>query len=190
MPIIENVTTTKSEQIWESPDGQRKIYALTLEFKGQQFKAKTYSNMIASEGWAGDVETYEKPTKQGSDTFVKQPQKEQSSWQQAKPQTAKYQPKDEKAIQAMWSIGQAVLLNQDSKALGDEKLGLVESAAQELFAMVDRVKASESAPEAPEEEVPVQAKKEPETLPMPLDDLTPVSDEDLKKIDEIFGKKE
>jgi hypothetical protein len=75
MPQLE-VTTTVSNQVWTSPDGQRKIYELTLDYNGQPVKAKTYSDAIATVGWSGTVESYEKIGKQGAETFVKQPPKE------------------------------------------------------------------------------------------------------------------
>lgn len=53
-----------------------------------------------------------------------------------------YQPKDEAAIKAMWSIGQAIAFSATQKtALGIEEL---EAVATDLYAMVDRVKAAET----------------------------------------------
>lgn len=75
MPQIE-VKTVASEQVWKSPDGQRVISKVTLDYNGNQVTAKTYSNDIAKEGWSGTVETYEKQGRNGSETFVKQPPKE------------------------------------------------------------------------------------------------------------------
>lgn len=75
MPTL-NVKTSESEQVWASPDGQRKIYKVTLDFEGKPVAAKTYSDAIAAVGWEGTVETYEKPGRNGNETFVKQPPKE------------------------------------------------------------------------------------------------------------------
>lgn len=51
-----------------------------------------------------------------------------------------YVPRDDKAIQAQWAIGQAV---QISIALGrHEDLGTIESLAKDMFSMIDRVKDS------------------------------------------------
>ena len=75
MPSL-HVKTTKSEKVWESPDKQRVIYKLELDYEGNPTEAKTYSKDIAEIGWEGDVESYEKEGKFGSETFVKQPQKE------------------------------------------------------------------------------------------------------------------
>lgn len=75
MPLLE-VTTKKAEQVWASPDGQRVIYELEMEWQGKPVRAKTYSKDIATVGWFGNVETYERPGRKGPETFVKQPQKE------------------------------------------------------------------------------------------------------------------
>lgn len=79
MPQLE-VKTTKSEVMWKSPDGQRVIFKVSLSSDAGDVEAKTYSKDIAQEGWSGTVETYEKEGKFGSETFVKQPPKEQGSY--------------------------------------------------------------------------------------------------------------
>ena len=76
MPIIQDVETIEAKQVWQSPDRQRTIYDLTLNAGGSEAKASTYSGIIATVGWKGDVETYEKPGKNGSTTYVKQAPKE------------------------------------------------------------------------------------------------------------------
>lgn len=70
------VTTKASREVWKSPDGQRTISEVILDYNGTEFKGKTYSNAIAVEGFSGEVETYEKQGKQGVETFVKQKAKE------------------------------------------------------------------------------------------------------------------
>jgi hypothetical protein len=75
MPTF-NAKTVSSNQVWASPDGQRVIYEVLLDTGQGNAKAKTYSKAIAQLGFEGEVETYEKPGKQGAETFVKQPQKE------------------------------------------------------------------------------------------------------------------
>lgn len=75
MPTL-NVKTSEAEKVWSSPDGQRKIYKVTLDFDGKEVVAKTYSEAIATEGWEGSVETYEKTGRNGAETFVKQPPKD------------------------------------------------------------------------------------------------------------------
>lgn len=74
------VTTKTAEQVWSSPDGKLTIFKLLLDYQGQDMQAKTYSKTVATEGWTGTVETYEKAGRNGSETFVKQPQKE-GGWQ-------------------------------------------------------------------------------------------------------------
>lgn len=73
-----NVKTISAENVWSTPDGSKTIYKLMLDYDGRQVSAKTYSNAIATVGWSGTVETYEKQGRQGAETFVKQPQKEWS----------------------------------------------------------------------------------------------------------------
>lgn len=70
------VTTKSAEQVWTSPDGKMTIFKVSLEMDGKTFGAKTYSKAIATEGWSGTVESYEKQGRNGAETFVKQPQKE------------------------------------------------------------------------------------------------------------------
>ena len=79
MPTL-NVKTVSSEQVWKSPDGQRTIYKVVLDYNGQQMTAKTFSGAIAAQGWSGEVLTEERPGRNGSETFVKQPPKEGGSF--------------------------------------------------------------------------------------------------------------
>lgn len=53
-----------------------------------------------------------------------------------------YIPKDEKAIQAMWSIGQAVVLHNATNTGTKVEIETIEALAIELFGMVDSVKAA------------------------------------------------
>lgn len=151
MPELQ-VTTKDSKSVWKSPDGQREIHEVTFDYEGQEISAKTYSDQIATVGWSGVVESYEKEGKNGAQTFVKQPPKE-GGWQggtsatkgvgPAQPRSG-YQPKDEAAIKAMWSIGQSVAAHNGNGDLDVADLPSVEAYAVELFAMVDRVKVSDN----------------------------------------------
>lgn len=150
MPQITGVTTKEVKHVWSSPDNSRHINEVTMDYNGKLFKANTFSDKIATEGWSGDVESYEKLGRDGSQTFVKQVPKENSQYQggtQPIPGgqrgSGNYVPKDEKAIQAMWAIGQSIAALNDKV----EDLQLVEDYAKELFAMVDRVKTGESTSE-------------------------------------------
>jgi len=149
MPQIQGVTTKSVKQVWQSPDGQRSINEVLMDCQGKLFKANTFSNDIATVGWSGDVESYEKDGRNGSQTFVKQAPKE-GGWSggqasmagQTSGSRSSYVPKDEAAIKAMWAIGQSV------NALSDKSdLQLIEDYAKELFAMVDRVKTGEDTPD-------------------------------------------
>lgn len=75
MPVI-NGTTKSSKQVWASPDGQKKIFKIVLDVGGADMQASTYSEPIAQIGWTGELDTYEKEGKYGSETFVRQPKKE------------------------------------------------------------------------------------------------------------------
>jgi hypothetical protein len=154
MPKL-RATTLTAEQVWKSPDNTRKIWSLTMDVDGKTASAQTFSEAIATVGWSGEVETYER----GNNTFVKQPPKEdgypprqgsQASTTGSGSSRNNYVPKDEKAIQAMWAIGQANQAHQQVTPAGDfdGRLESVERLAQELFFMVDRVKATtEDTPE-------------------------------------------
>lgn len=136
MPQLQ-VTTRRAEQIWQSPDGQRTIYAVEMDSNGQTARAKTYSKAIATEGFSGEVETYEKAGRDGSETFVKQAQKEGGYG-------GGRQPKDNSEIKAQMAIKAAVQIGgtfdiTNQAAMAKYLVG-IENAAKEIFAMVDRVK--------------------------------------------------
>jgi hypothetical protein len=76
MPTFTNAKVLSSTQIWASPDGQRKIYELNIQLDtGQTVTAKSYSDRLTT-GFVGDIETYEKPGRNGVETFAKQAPKE------------------------------------------------------------------------------------------------------------------
>lgn len=74
MPTL-SVKTKSANKIWSSPDGNRTIYEVTMEYQGKLVVARTYSDKIATAGFEGEVESYKKETPRGSETFVKQVQK-------------------------------------------------------------------------------------------------------------------
>jgi hypothetical protein len=176
MPIM-TLKTTGSKQVWASADGKIKIFELNLEYEGKPVKAKTYSAAIATIGWEGEVETYEKEGRNGVETFVKQPPKEDGTYgnstQTNSQQSGRssYTPKDEKAIQSMWAIGQAVQLTIATYK-GSDALGAIEGMANELYGLVEIIKNGR--------------KVEIETIP---DVVHPVTDDpiDLSQVEEAFG---
>lgn len=176
MPQLQ-VTTKEAQQIWASPDGQRAIYKLTLDYNGQPVTAKTYSKVIATEGWSGTVETYEKEGKgdRPSETFVKQPAKEGGY-------SGGRQPRDDAAIKAQMAVKAAVHLMASQEKKPKDIIAGIEQYAQELFLMVDRVKTVKEATFVDKAEEPA-AETEPAAEPNegPLD---------LSTIDEVFGKGE
>lgn len=188
MPQFEAITKY-AKSVWRSPDGEREIFEVTLDVQGQEAKASTYSKDIATIGWTGTVETYEKEGKGGrpSQTFVKQPPKEGGyggGRSQAATQTShssSYQAKDEKAIQAMWAIGQSIQAHNNSEALDVLDFPSVEAYAVELNDMVGRVKAEAStdttAPDNSDKVVPVSGTESDKELSTQMDDTLDVINE-------------
>jgi hypothetical protein len=173
--------TTSSRQVWVSSDAKIKIFELGMEYEGKPVKAKTYSAAIAVPGWEGEAETYEKQSKNGLETFVRQPPKEDGQYgSHSSTGTGKtYTPKDEKAIQAMWAIDKAKDIALAFKPEDIPKtLDSTEWLAQELFLMVDRVKAVTVDAINPAPQVP--------------DVVHPVPDDpiDLSQIEARFGPTE
>jgi len=120
--------TISSEQVWQSPDGQKTIWNITLEADGKEYPLKTFSSKIAEVGYEGEVESY---VNQRGDRFVKQA-----------PSVAKSggYSRDDAAIRAQWAIGQAIALTSatmDKKAIN---MQIIEDYAKQLFATVSRVK--------------------------------------------------
>lgn len=175
MPIF-NAETKSANSVWKSPDGQREIFEVVLLVDGNDVKAKTYSNDISRVGFSGEIETYEKEGRNGSETFVKQAPKENAGYPQVRQGGSQsgggsYQPRDDGHIKAQWAIGQAVgVLAKD----GEVNLELVEPLAYDFFDMVDRVKThtKDGATEHVDEVVEVTGNEMPEDF--------------LKNIDEIF----
>lgn len=157
MPIV-TVTTKSAEQVWKSPDGQRIIHKVELDYNGQVLRASTFSQAIATVGWTGEVESYEKAGRNGNETFVKQPAKEGFQGGSSSGSPAAYNrgaPRDDRHIKAQWAIGQAMTMVDGIAKLDFD---VVEDIAQNLFLMVDRVKqAIPDAPETPEVPTAVQA---------------------------------
>ncbi|HEX8183061.1 MAG TPA: hypothetical protein VF575_05685 [Candidatus Saccharimonadales bacterium] len=125
-----HVKTTNSQQIWQSPDGKRTIWEVTLRAAdGSDYKLKTYSRDVAKLGFGGEVRSYLNPR---GDRFVRQV----ADVSKAKPS---YQ-RDDNAIRAQWAIGQAINLasvKMDREAI---TLPVIEQYARELYETVSRVK--------------------------------------------------
>lgn len=121
--------TKRATEVWKSPDGARVLYEVVVEVNGKLVKAKTWSAKIAQPGFTGDLESYQKEGRDGTETFVKQKPKEGYGGGGGR------QPKDEAAIKAMWAIGQSIQFNGADASMGD-----IETGAETLFDMVDRVK--------------------------------------------------
>lgn len=130
-----NVKTTHVEQIWQSPDGKRKIWEVSLKGNdGREYRLKTYSPKISQLGFSGEVKSY---VNYRGERFVRQ------VLSAPKPSYGR----DDSAIRAQWAIGQAINLasvKMDKEAI---TLPVIERYAKELFATVSRVKGEEISPE-------------------------------------------
>jgi hypothetical protein len=129
-----NAKTIHSEQVWQSSDGQRTIWEVTLKADdGKEYRLKTYSSKIAQMGFEGEVRSYVNPR---GERFVRQVPSTKPSFQ-----------RDDSAIRAQWAIGQAINLasvKMDKEAI---TLPVIEKYAKELFATVSRVKGEPMTPE-------------------------------------------
>jgi hypothetical protein len=123
--------TIASTQAWQSPDGQKTIWDVTLESDGKQYPLKTFSPKIAEVGFEGEVESY---SNQRGDRFVKQPQKQGGY--------GGGQTKDGAAIKAQFAIKAAIQyagLQGSMPAMED-----IEGYAGMFFGMIDRIKGGQS----------------------------------------------
>lgn len=137
------VKTLHSEQKWQSPDGQKTIWAVTLDADGTKYQLQTFSEKIAAIGFEGDVESY---TNARGDRFVKQPQiqggyaRGGNGADRAKADAAK-----QAEIRAEWSIGKAIS-SLGIFPLDDNALNKVQELAIKLNQMVDVVIANTNKP--------------------------------------------
>lgn len=133
------VKTTDSEQIWQSPDGEKKIWSVQLQTpEGNDYRLKTYSQAIASPNFTGEVYSY--LDKRG-ERFVRQAAKEKATAE--RPSYGR----DDNAIRAQWAIGQAINLASVKMDKDAITLPVIEKYAKELFATVSRVKGEPVTPE-------------------------------------------
>lgn len=79
------VTIQNANQVWSSPDGQRRIYEVTYtDPSGSLVTAKTYSDKIGQgKGQSFDLEAYSKQGRNGAETFVKQVETNNSGYGQS-----------------------------------------------------------------------------------------------------------
>lgn len=133
--------TLSSEQVWQSPDGQKTIWNVEIEADGATYPLKTFSTRIAEVGYEGEVESY---VNQRGDRFVKQTPSPQPAGGAG---SRGYAGRDDAAIKAQWAIGQAIALTSatmDKKAIN---LQIIEDYAKQLFATVSRVKGETFTPQ-------------------------------------------
>lgn len=195
MPVLENVITKISEQVWASPDGQRKIYKLGLEWQDKPVEAKTYSDQIATIGWQGTVETYEKPGRNGSETFVKQPPKEGGGFgggntvRSGNP--GNRGTSDPFTMYLSYAKDITVALVAGAYALDAKAAAKLDYSDLIDQTLVGAYALYNGRPEAKADAAAAKQPTKPEAPNMEVvDDVTPVSDEDLARINDIFTKKE
>lgn len=129
------VKTTHIEQVWQSPDGQKTIWEVTLKGDGgNEYRLKTYSEAIARLGFEGEVESY--LNKRG-ERFVRQKMSKKAGAYS----------RDDDAIRAQWAIGKAIDLAAVKMDKSQITLPVIEEYAKELFATVSRVKGEKVTPE-------------------------------------------
>jgi hypothetical protein len=122
------VKTLDSKQAWQSPDGQKTIWEVTLEADGKQYPLKTFSPKVSTIGFEGEVESY---TNQRGDRFVKQVQRDNQP-RRGGGDTQR----DDATIRAQWAIGQAIALcsaTMDKKSIN---MQIIEDYARQLYATV------------------------------------------------------
>lgn len=125
------VTTIQSEQIWQSPDKEKTIWAVQLKAEnGQLYELKTYSHKISAPGFEGDVESYE--NKRG-DRFVRQIPKPQQP-------AGNNDTSRDNNIRAQWAIGQAIAFASATMDKSTITMPIIERYAKDLFQTVSRVK--------------------------------------------------
>jgi hypothetical protein len=124
-----HVQTIDSEQVWQSPDGEKKIWEVAVRTdEDKTYRLKTYSRYIAKPGFEGEVSSYEARGQR----FVRQLPSKQ-------PAKAPYG-RDDSAIRAQWAIGQAINLASVKMDKDAITLPVIEDYAKELFETVSRVK--------------------------------------------------
>ncbi|HSX31732.1 MAG TPA: hypothetical protein VLF43_00585 [Candidatus Saccharimonadales bacterium] len=126
------VKTTDTKQVWQSPDGEKTIWEVTLRGEdNKEYGLKTFSPTVATLGFNGNVETY---VNQRGDRFVRQIVKQQ-------PVVAG--DSRDMSIRAQWAIGQAIALASATMDKRSITMNVIEEYAKDLFSSVSRVKGEE-----------------------------------------------
>lgn len=123
------VETIRSEQVWQSPDGHKRIWQVVVraDERNTAYSLKTFSSKIAVIGFKGDVESY--VNKRG-ERFVRQTLRHKQSAEVNR----------DSNIRAQWAIGQAIALASATMDKQKISMPVIENYAKELFASVSRVK--------------------------------------------------
>ena len=129
-------TETDGKQMWQSPDGQKTIWQVTVKDEnGKADGLQTFSEAIAKKGFEGDVETYQK----GDKRFVKQVQQEGGYKGGGNNATRlKADATKQREIRAEWAIAKAIQ-TLGIFPLDDAALKQVEEVSVKLYDLVDTV---------------------------------------------------
>lgn len=179
MPKLD-VRVLDAKEVWSK--GDLTISEVTLDVGGKTTKAKTYSKAIATPGWEGEVETYEKQGRNGAETFLKQPQKEGGFQKSTGSTGASSVPKkefDNFTMYLSYAKDLVVALQQTSGFEKDEFEKLLEATIKGGKALYAHRPGAEQAP-APK---PVEDEMPADFL---LDNVIPVDDVSMEDLNKLF----
>jgi hypothetical protein len=128
---IMKVKTIRSEQVWQSSDGKRTIWEVTVAADGKEYMLKTYSDQIKTIGWEGEVRSY---VNERGDRFLRQVPGDDKQ--------GRYK-RDDSSIKAQWAIGQAINLASVKMDKEQITLPVIVKYAKELYAAVAQIKGEE-----------------------------------------------
>jgi hypothetical protein len=104
-----HVITKAAEQVWQSSDGQRTIWEVTMTADdGKDYTLKTYSAKISQLGFDGEVRSYVNPRGERFVRMVPAVPKQETDLNGKPVRRGLGIP--ESSIRAQWAIGQAINL--------------------------------------------------------------------------------
>lgn len=116
-----NITIQDANQVWSSPDGQRKIYQVTFtNAAGTLLVRKTYSDKLGTgKGQSFDIEEYSKDGRNGPEIFIKQVAAQNSPQQSSgSPTQYKADPEKQSSIERQAALKVAAQVTKDWYDLG------------------------------------------------------------------------
>ena len=181
MPNLD-VRVLDAKEVWSK--GDLTIHEVTLDVGGKTTRAKTYSKVIATPGWEGTVETYEKQGRNGAETFLKQPQKEnnyQGGYQKKESGAAPKKEFDNFTMYLSYAKDLVVALQQTS--------GYDQAEFEKLLqATIKGGKVLYSHRPGAEPIAPAPVEKPSDDMPegFLLDDVVPVDDVSMEDLNKLF----